>query len=149
MKKMLVLFTFITISVLAAEPITAHTPSPITTDHNDLIVENFNVKVLPGGAYLTIAGKFGGEITKSELTKVTSLEIQGCAAGAKIFQFVLVVKKERKSQSFKGDSGILTKEMHMQLQALTKGDEFSFKDVKAHLNSNTVVDVWAKKFVII
>ena len=141
MKKLIVLFTLVALAGLSI--------NSMATDPDDDLTIECALDGVPGGAYLTIAGKFGGEITKSELAKVTSLEIQGCAAGAKIFQFVLVVKQGRNSQSFRGESGNLTKEMHQQLQALTRGDEFSFKDVKAHLDSKTDVDVWAKKFVII
>jgi len=137
---MFVLFTIVTFSIVSTESLTAHTPEAIATD--------CFMDVLPGGAYLTIAGKFGGDITLSEVAKITSLDVQGCAAGAKIFQFVIVIKKGGKSQSFKGDSGSLTKEMHYQLKGLSKGDEFTFTGVKAHLNSTEDVDVWAKKFVI-
>lgn len=140
MKTLFALFTIAALSVVNTESMIAHTP--------DVIVIHYVADELPGGAYLTIAGKFGGEITTSEVTKNTTLEIQGCAAGAKIFQFVLVIDKEGKSQKMKGESSDLTKEMLKALRELSKGDEFTFKDVKAHLNSTDDVDVWAKKFVI-
>ena len=146
MKNLVVLFTFAALSVLVTESLTAHNPDIIDFEYR---VNEYSGDALPGGAYLTIAGKFGGEITKSELADITALEVKGCAEGAKIFQYVLVIKKEGKSQSIKGESGSLTKEMHKQLKELSKGDEFTFTDVKAHLNSTDDVDVWAKKFVIV
>jgi cytoskeletal protein CcmA (bactofilin family) len=140
MKKLFALFTLIALSVVSTESIAAHTP--------DVIAIDCIADALPGGAYLTIAGKFGGEITIAELAEDISLDVQGCVAGAKIFQFVLVINKGGKSQSIEGDSSHLTKEMHKKLKELSKGDEFTFKDVKAHLNSTDDVDVWAKKFVV-
>lgn len=136
----MILFTFVALTVINTESIIAHTPYAPTVDS----IED----VLSGGAYLTIAGKFGGKIAKSKLAEITTLEIQGCAAGAKIFQFVLIIKSGGKSTSIKGDSGRLTKEIHQELMDLSKGDEFWFTDVKAHLNSRTDVDVWAKKFIV-
>ncbi len=147
MKKLVVLFTCAALSILTTESMTAHTPNRAAID--DITDASCYKDALTGGAYLTIAGKFGGEITKSELAENTSLEIQGCAAGAKIFQFEIVIKKGGKSQSLKGDSNTLTKDMHKILRGLSKGDEFTFKNVKAHLNSADDVDVWAKKFVIV
>ena len=40
-----------------------------------------------GGAYCIFAGQFGGEIAKKELTAHKELQVAGCAAGSKIFQF--------------------------------------------------------------
>jgi len=140
MKKLMILFTLVALTVINTESIIAHTQCAPTVDR----IED----VLSGGAYLTIAGKFGGKITKSKLAKITTLDIQGCAAGAKIFQFVLVINCGGTSTSIKGDSGKLTMEIRQELMDLSKGDEFWFTDVKAHLNSRTDVDVWAKKFIV-
>lgn len=110
---------------------------------SDLVAE------APGGAYLTIAGKFGGEITTDDIIKHTTLGIDGCAAGSEIYQFTLVVKANGKSSSYAGKSDVLTDEMLTALRRLDKGDEFTFKRVKAKHGKNDDIDVMARTFVII
>ena len=102
-----------------------------------------------GGAYLLFAGKFGGDLTPKDIAGTTKLGVDGCAAGSKIFQFTLYVKKNGSTTKFIGDSDELTPEMHKALKSLSTGDEFSFKHVKARLpKKGGEVDVWAKTFFV-
>ena len=103
-----------------------------------------------GGAYLLFAGEFGGDVTPKEIASNTKLDVDGCAAGSKIYQFTLHVKKDGRTSKFTGKSNELTKEMHTALKGLSPGDEFSFKHVKAQLpKKDGEVDVWAKTFYVV
>ena len=103
-----------------------------------------------GGAYLVFAGKYGGEITQQEMQGQTSLGVDGCAKGSRIFQFTLAVTKGGKAFSYQASSNVLTKEMISQLRSLSANDEFEFKNMKAYLpNGKDVVDVHGKKFTVV
>ncbi|KAA3640543.1 MAG: hypothetical protein DWQ02_01895 [Bacteroidetes bacterium] len=103
-----------------------------------------------GGAYLLFCGKFGGDLSPKQIAKETKLGVDGCAAGSKIFQFTLYVKKNGRSTKYVGKSNELTEEMHKALKSLQPGDQFSFKHVKAQLpRKGGEVDVWAKTFYVV
>ncbi len=103
-----------------------------------------------GGAYLLFCGKFGGDLTPKQIAKETKLGVDGCAAGSKIFQFTLYIKKNGRSTKYVGKSNELTEEMHNALKSLKPGDQFSFKHVKAQLpRKGGEVDVWAKPFFVV
>ncbi len=102
-----------------------------------------------GGAYLVFAGKFGGKLTKKDITNTTKLGVEGCAKGSVIYQFDLKVTKNGKTTTFHGKSDRLTEKMHAALRQLSVGDEFTFKNTKARLPKKGTVDVWAKKFTIV
>lgn len=103
-----------------------------------------------GGAYLVFAGKFGGEITRKEIENNAEIKVNGCATGSRVFQFTLCVTKSGKTSTLSGKSSMLTSEMITKLKSLSKGDSFEFQNAKAYLpNSSDVVDVHAKKFVVV
>jgi hypothetical protein len=104
---------------------------------------------LIGGAYLVFAGKFGGELSKKDIANTKTLTVEGCAKGSVIYQFDLKITKNGKTKTYTGKSNQLTEEMHAQLKQLSVGDEFTFKNTKARLPKEGIVDVWAKKFTII
>ena len=64
-----------------------------------------------GGAYLTFADKFGGEINRDELNSTTEIGVAGCAAGSKIYAFGLLVKKNGTTTKFVGKTYKLSKEI--------------------------------------
>lgn len=122
----------------------SHTAAAISFEMDCLEEVNF------GGAYLTFADKFGGEVTQKDLAKNNRVEVAGCAKGSKIFQFSIHITKGGKTTILKTESSNLTEEMLTQLRTLSKGDEFIFKKIKAYLpNGKDVVDVWGKKFVVV
>lgn len=103
-----------------------------------------------GGAYVIFAGKFGGNITKKEMTGQRELAVDGCAKGSKIVRFTLEITKSGQTTSLKTESNVLTQEMLNKLKALSVGDGFEFKHTKAHLpNGKDMVDVHGKKFVVV
>lgn len=103
-----------------------------------------------GGAYLTFAEKFGGDVTPHDLQRTSEIGVAGCAKGSKIFQFDLKITKNGKTVSFKGTSPKLTSDMLTALRSLSKGDEFIFKKVRAYLpDGKSEVDVWGKKFMVV
>ena len=103
-----------------------------------------------GGAYCVFANKFGGEISKKDLLDNSELEIFGCAAGSKIFQYTLVITKSRQKSTYQGKLKLLTDSMLAKLRSLSAGDEFIFNDMRAHLpNGNGNVDVMGKKFIVV
>ena len=102
-----------------------------------------------GGAYLVFAGKFGGELTQKDIANTRALNVEGCAKGSVIYEFDLKITKKGKTITLHGSSDQLTEEMHAQLKNLSVGDEFTFKNTKARLPKEGVVDVWAKKFTIV
>ena len=111
----------------------------------------FNTNALPvGGAYLVLAGKYGGNISKKELQGPCSLEVNGCAHGSKIFQFTLVVTQNGKKTTCGTKSGSLTRDMIAKLKSLSAGDEFEFSGTKAYLpNGKDVVDLRSEKFIVV
>ncbi len=103
-----------------------------------------------GGAYVVFAGKYGGEVTQKDIAGQTTLGVDGCARGSRIFQFTLEVKKDGKTSTYVGKSNVLTQEMTAKLRSLSDGDRFEFKKMKAYLpNGKDVVDVRGKEFVIV
>ena len=103
-----------------------------------------------GGAYLTYADKFGGEVTKEDLTTCQEVKVVGCAAGSKIVQLNLHISKGGKAISHQSDTGNLTKEMVRDLGSLQTGDTFEFKKIRARLpGKKSVVDVATRKFVVV
>ena len=105
---------------------------------------------LPGGAFLTIAGKFGGDIAKKEVLKTKELAVDGCAVGSKIFTYTIDINKGGTISTFKEESNTFSKEIIMKMKELNTGDSFEFKKIKAYLpNGKDQVDVHSKKFVVV
>lgn len=108
------------------------------------------VSVPVGGAYVVFAGKFGGELSKQEMAGQTEVKVDGCAKGARIFEFTLYITKGGERITLRGNSNVLSREIRAELNALNKGDAFEFKDTKAYLpNSKDVVEVHARKFIVV
>lgn len=109
-----------------------------------------SIEAAYGGAYVVFAGKFGGEITRKEIENNSEVKVDGCAKGSRVFQFTLHITKNGKTSVLKGQSSLLTDEMIAQLKSLSKGDSFEFQNTKARLsNSNDVVDVHGRKFIVV
>jgi tripartite-type tricarboxylate transporter receptor subunit TctC len=103
-----------------------------------------------GGAFVVFAGKFGGELSKKEMAGQTEVKVDGCAKGARIFEFTLYITKGGQRITLKGNSNILSSEIRAQLNALNTGDAFEFKEAKAYLsNSKDTVDVHSRKFIVV
>lgn len=102
-----------------------------------------------GGAYLTYAGKFGGELTSQELKENSTLGIEGCAKGSKILKYTLEVTTHGKTQLVRSESDALSKDALKLLRSLEKGDAFIFKNMKAKLPTGGTVDVMGRKFVVV
>ena len=98
-----------------------------------------------GGAYLTLVGKFGGNISQGELKAECTLGIEGCAKGSKIFQYSLFIE----DKMYKGSSHSLSDEAMAHLKKLEKGDEFHFERIRATLPGGNKVDVYARKFTVV
>ncbi|MDW3652247.1 MAG: hypothetical protein R8P61_34545 [Bacteroidia bacterium] len=98
-----------------------------------------------GGAYLTLAGKFGGNISQAELKAECKLGIEGCAKGSKIFQYSLYIH----DKVYKGNSHSLSDEAIAHLKKLEKGEEFYFKRIRAKLPEGNNVDVFARTFTVV
>ena len=98
-----------------------------------------------GGAYLTLAGKFGGNISQAELEAECKLGIEGCAKGSKIFKYSLYIQ----DKVYKGSSHSLSDEALAHLKKLEKGDEFHFESIRAKLPEGRNVDVLARKFTVV
>jgi hypothetical protein len=112
-------------------------------------IDEISVDSPSGGAFLTFAGKFGGEVTKKDIESNRELGVDGCARGSKIFTYTLDVNKGGRIQTFQASSNVLSSEMHSKLKSLTAGDSFEFRQIKAYLpNGKDVVDVHAKKFIV-
>ena len=105
---------------------------------------------MPGGAFLSYANKFGGEITKKEILAHKALNVDGCAAGSRIFSYQIEITKSGKVSTFTAESDTLSKEIMAALKELSAGDSFEFKRVKAYWGKrkDDVVDVHSKKFVV-
>ena len=103
-----------------------------------------------GGAYLFFAGKYGGDISKQEMTGQTEVSVDGCARGSRIFNFTLTITKGKNKSTYTTASNILTTEMRDKLNSLSQGDTFEFQHVKAYLpNGKDVVDVRGGRFVVV
>ena len=105
-----------------------------------------------GGAFLLFAGKFGGEVTKSEIASAgkSDLQVDGCAKGSRIFEYTIYITKGGQTTKLSNKSNVLTAEMRDQLNRLSKGDAFEFKDTKAYLpDGKEVVNVHGKKFLVV
>lgn len=111
---------------------------------------NIGMDYSNGGAYLVLADKFGGNLSQEDLASTNIIEVEGCAKGSKITRYKLLVVKDSKKTRFKGDNNRITDEAYKLLKSLKEGDYFEFSDVEAKLpNSNSTVDVWAKKFFVV
>jgi hypothetical protein len=102
-----------------------------------------------GGAYVTLADKFGGEIGTKELKTVRVLGIAGCAQGSKVYAFVLEIKSKGKTKRFIGDSNSLSKEILNNLGVLNKGDTFIFTKIKANLPTGGKIDALGRTFTVV
>lgn len=103
----------------------------------------------PGGAYVTLADKFGGEISTKELKTVRELGIAGCAKGSKVYAFILEIKSKGKMKRYTGDSNSLSKEILYNLGILTKGDTFIFIEIKANLPTGGKIDALGRTFTVV
>jgi hypothetical protein len=146
MKNTIKQFLFSAMAVLFACSFQASDASPSGMNANATTINELPL----GGAYLKLAGKFGGNISKKELQGPCKITVDGCATGSRIFQFTLVVTQKGKKTTFETQSGSLNKDMMAKLQSLSAGDEFEFKGIKAYLpNGKDVVDVHSEKFVVV
>ena len=76
--------------------------------------------------------------------------MDGCAAGAKVLKYTLDITRGGKTSTMQSETNVLNQEMLTKLRSLSAGDSFQFKQVKARLvNSNDVVDVDSRKFVVV
>ena len=119
-----------------------------TVDNNSSASYDCSVAVV-GGAYLTFAGKFGGEISQEELASTTELGIEGCARGSRIYAFNLEIKSGGKVKKVKGESYKLTHEVLKTLSELKAGDTFEFKEIKAHLPTGGKIDAIGRVFTVV
>ena len=141
MKKNIVLF-----GLIAALFLVGFTTNKATK--NNSAIENSALNV--GGAYLTFAGEFGGEITLKKMSATNKLGVAGCAAGSLITKFTLKIKRQHKRvQTFKGTSHLLNKQLKSVLKELKTGDTFEFSKVRAKLSTGSSVDVVCRTFRVI
>lgn len=141
MKKHIVL-----LGLLAALFLVAFTTNK--TDKTNSEIENPTIKI--GGAYLTFAGAFGGEITLKKMSTTNKLGVAGCAAGSLITKFTLKIKRQhQRVQTFKGTSHLLNKQLKSVLKELKTGDTFEFSKVSAKLPTGSSVDVICRTFSVI
>lgn len=144
MKKHLVLLSFTAYFFLVA----------FTTSESKKIEHNDNLTTLTktsniGGAYLTFAGKFGGDVNKKNLKTTNKLGVSGCASGSLITKFTLKIKRQKKKVLvFKGKSHLLSDNVKTVLQTLVSGDSFEFSQVTAQLPSGGKVRVVSRKFTV-
>jgi len=141
MKKHIVLFGFIASLFLVAF-------TTNKTDKTNSEIESAAIKI--GGAYLTFAGEFGGEITLKKMSATNKLGVAGCAAGSLITTFTLKIKRQHKrAKTFKGTSHLLNKRLKSTLKELKIGDTFEFSEVSAKLPTGKSVHVICRKFTVI
>ncbi len=141
MKKHIVLF-----GLIAALFLVAFTTNK--GEKNNIAVENEALKI--GGAYLTFAGEFGGEITLKKISATNKLGVAGCAAGSLITKFTLKIKRQhQRVATFKGTSHLLNKQLISVLKELKTGDTFEFSKVSAKLPTGSSVDVVCRTFRVI
>ncbi len=135
-------FFFLTTFLLLGSAFTSQSASTTAGD-TDFIVSY-------GGAYVMFAGKYGGEIPRSEIAGQTEIKVEGCVTGARIFDFTLAITKGGKTRMLRAKSNVLTADMQTQLKSLNKGDVFEFQHTKAYLaNGRDVVDARGSKFIVI
>ena len=141
MKKQIVLFGLIASLFLVAFTTTKD-------KKNNTSIQNEVLKI--GGAYLTFAGEFGGEITLEKMSATNQLGVAGCAAGSLITKFTLKVKrKNKRTQTITGTSHLLNKRIKSILKELKVGDSFEFNKVRAKLPTGGSVDVVCRNFTVI
>jgi len=141
MKKHIVLF-----GLIAALFLVAFTTNK--EEQNSTVIENATVTI--GGAYLTFAGEFGGEITLKKMSATNKLGVAGCATGSLITKFTVKIKRQHKRvQTIKGTSYLLNKQLKSVLKELEIGDTFEFIKVRAQLPTGGNVDVVCRKFRVI
>lgn len=141
MKKHIVLFSLIVSLFLVA----------FTTNKSVLKDTSFlNENVKAGGAYLTFAGEFGGEITLKEIEKTNMLGVAGCASGSLIKRFTVKIhRKNKRAQIFNGKSHLLSKQIKSALKEMKSGDTFQFSRVTAQLPTGGIVDVTCRTFRVV
>ena len=121
-----------------------------TLSYSILSVDNETEIFEVGGAYLVFAGKYNGEIKKSEIANQKELGVEGCAKGSRIFKFTLEVKKNGALSTMYAESNLLTNEMLTKLKSLSTGDTFEFKALKAYsVDHKDVIDVHGGKFTVV
>lgn len=104
-----------------------------------------------GGGHLVFCGKTGGKIAKKDFAGKTSLQIEGCPGASEtiITSFTLEIVKGGKATALQGTSNRLTNEMVAQLKALSPGDSFEFKKMRARFpNSQDTYQVHTDKFTV-
>lgn len=139
------IFTLVALLLIACSFAPASAPSGGAIKNTDAAIE-----VPVGGAHLIFAGKFGGEISKKEMSGQTELKVDGCARGSRIFEYTIHITKGGKTNKLSNRSNVLTSEMLAALNSLSKGDAFEFRNTKAYLpNGKDVVDVHTNKFVVV
>lgn len=121
---------------------------PITLNSSNLTLKMESIEKV-GGAYLTIADKFGGEISKKEIENNKTLGVEGCAKGSKITKYTIHIKSTGKTLTVKSDSNELNSKILTFIKGLKKGDTIIFKNVKAKLPTGELVDVHCRKFSIV
>jgi hypothetical protein len=118
------------------------------TKEINTVTKKETVKI--GGAYLTFAGEFGGDITLKKMNATNQLGVAGCASGSLITKFTLKVKRKNKRvQTISGTSHQLNKHIKSILEELEVGDTFQFSKVKAKLPNGRSVDVICRNFTVI
>jgi hypothetical protein len=141
MKKHIVLFSFIVSLFLVA-----FTTNKSVVDDTSILSKNLKV----GGAYLTFAGEFGGEITLKKIKATNMLGVAGCASGSLIKKFTVKIhRKNKRTQTFNGKSHLLTKQIKSALKEMKSGDTFQFSRVTARLPTGGIVDVTCRTFRVI
>jgi len=142
--KVMQIFNLAALLLIACSFAPASAPSGTTIKNVEAAID-----VPVGGAYLVFAGKFGGEISKNEMSGQTELKVDGCAKGSRIFEYTIHITKGGKTSKLSNRSNVLTSEMLAALNSLSKGDEFEFRNTKAYLpNGKDIVDVHTKKFMV-
>ena len=141
MKKHIVLF-----GLIASLFLVAFTTNKDVKNNTNL--QNETIKL--GGAYLTFAGEFGGEISLKKMSTTSRIGVAGCASGSLITKFTIKVKrKNRRTLTYKGTSHLLNKQLKSVLKQLEVGDSFEFSKVRAKLPTGGSVSVVCRKFQVV
>ncbi|AXT20038.1 hypothetical protein D7030_02650 [Flavobacteriaceae bacterium AU392] len=144
MKKHIALFSLMASLFLVS--FTTNKTDQNNTNTQTTLNEAFKI----GGAYLTFAGEFGGEVSLKKMSTTNKLGVAGCASGSLVTQFTLKVKsKNKKAQTLKGTSHLLNKQMKSVLKEMKIGDTFEFSNVKAQLPTGKTVNVLCRSFKVI
>ena len=136
-----------TVSLLLVLVVTSFLSAPVNSVN--LTKKKTPKNINTGGAYLTIADKFGGDISKEEIEENYQLGVEGCAKGSKITKYTIHIKSSGKTVTIKEDSNKLNSKILLHLKGLKKGDSFVFKNVKAKLPSGSDIDVVSRTFTIV